>query len=252
MKPSSVGGLAKSWAQRVRIGGRPNNVGLGSYPLVTLAEARAKALQNARAIAQGHGPRTGGIPTFADAAEQVITLHEPTWRNGARSAEIWRSSLRTYAFPTLGKLAVDQNHHGARARGSRAALERERRDHAAGAPAGSRMKAGRSHRVPLSTRALEALADARELSDGSELIFPSVRGKVLSDMTISKLVPGLVRRYRATPRHCGTGARAYRRWRRGRLWQIQSVRAAGDAHAGMGALPERSMIAVVPTRGAGR
>ena len=61
VKPSSVGGLAKSWAQRVRIGGRPNNLGLGSYPLVTLAEARAKALQNARAIAQGRDPRTGGI-----------------------------------------------------------------------------------------------------------------------------------------------------------------------------------------------
>ena len=42
-----------------------------------------------------------------DAAERVIKLHEPTWRGGARSAEIWRSSLSTYAYPKLGKLTVD-------------------------------------------------------------------------------------------------------------------------------------------------
>jgi len=285
VKPSIVVGPDERWAQRVRIGGRPNNLGLGSYPLVTLAEARAKALQNARAIAQGRDPRTGGIPTFADAAKRVIALHEPTWRNGARSAEIWRSSLRTYAFPKLGKLTVDKittahvlavlvphwsekretmrrvrqrigaimkwsvaegyrednpagdaiaaalpkngqpkQHQRALPHGDVAAALRTVRESGAW-PAtklaftflvltaarsgevrgarwdevegatwtvpGSRMKAGRPHRVPLSTRALELLAEARELSDGSGLIFPSVRGKVLSDMTISKLVKEL-------------------------------------------------------------
>ena len=51
-----------------------------------------------------------------------------------------------------------------------------------------RMKAGKEHRVPLSDRALGVLDEARELSDGSEIIFPSQRGKVLSDAAVSQLV----------------------------------------------------------------
>ena len=54
-----------------------------------------------------------------------------------------------------------------------------------------RMKRRRPHRVPLSPRALEVLADAREISDGSDLVFPSITGRIMSDMTISKLVKGL-------------------------------------------------------------
>ena len=51
-----------------------------------------------------------------------------------------------------------------------------------------RMKAGRPHRVPLSQQALDVLQEARSLGDGSRLIFPSVRGRPLSDSTISKLL----------------------------------------------------------------
>ena len=32
-------GLAKSWSQRLRINGKPSNVGLGRYPIVTLARS---------------------------------------------------------------------------------------------------------------------------------------------------------------------------------------------------------------------
>ena len=51
-----------------------------------------------------------------------------------------------------------------------------------------RMKANREHRIPLSTRALAVLCEARALADGSGLVFPSVRGRPLSDATISKMV----------------------------------------------------------------
>ena len=44
------GGLAKSWSQRLRNNGKPCNLGLGRNPIVTLAEARDKALENARAV----------------------------------------------------------------------------------------------------------------------------------------------------------------------------------------------------------
>ena len=59
-----------------------------------------------------------------------------------------------------------------------------------------RMKGRVEHRVPLSRRALEVLADARRLTDrpllghlhNLPLVFPSLRGKIMSDMTLSKLL----------------------------------------------------------------
>jgi integrase len=48
---------------------------------------------------------------------------------------------------------------------------------------GERMKAGRSHRVPLSARAIEILAQARELGTGSTYVFPGRQGtRPLSDL----------------------------------------------------------------------
>ena len=52
-----------------------------------------------------------------------------------------------------------------------------------------RMKVNREHRVPLSSRAREVLAEAADLSDGSELVFPGVRpGRPLSENTHAKLL----------------------------------------------------------------
>ena len=55
---------------------------------------------------------------------------------------------------------------------------------------GSRMKAGEEHRVPLSNQALDVLRLARSLEDGSGLCFPSPlhRGRMLSDMTLTKVL----------------------------------------------------------------
>ena len=53
-----------------------------------------------------------------------------------------------------------------------------------------RMKARRPHRVPLSQAALRVLESAREVDDGSGLVFPSgtKSGRALSDNTLSKLL----------------------------------------------------------------
>ena len=51
-----------------------------------------------------------------------------------------------------------------------------------------RMKAGKEHRVPLSRQALEVLGKARAIEDDSGLVFPSAKGKKLSDMTLTKLL----------------------------------------------------------------
>ena len=54
------------------------------------------------------------------------------------------------------------------------------------------MKAGREHRVPLSTQALEVLRAALPMRDDSNLVFPSTRTrKHLSNMAPTKLLRDL-------------------------------------------------------------
>ena len=106
VKPTLNGRLSKSWSQRLRQDGKPFNVGLGRYPLVTLSEARLKALRNARDNAQGRDLRGDGIPTFRQAADAVIRLHRESWR-GSKSECQWRQSLERHAFPILGDKRVD-------------------------------------------------------------------------------------------------------------------------------------------------
>ena len=108
VKPTTTGRLSKTWSQRLRIHGHPVNVGLGAYPVVTLAEAREKALKNRRTVAQGRDPRSGGIPTFAEAVETVIAIHRPSWRSGSRYEDQWRGTLRRYAVPRFGDKRVNE------------------------------------------------------------------------------------------------------------------------------------------------
>ena len=71
--------------------------------------ARERALENARAIAQGHDPRRSAraVPTFAEALDTVIGIHAPHWKDRAGSERQWRTSLATYALPRLGAKSVD-------------------------------------------------------------------------------------------------------------------------------------------------
>ena len=105
VKPASRGGFSKSWSQAVRLDGRPTSIGLGRYPVVTLAMAREKALENARAIVQGEDPRRSagrGVPAFAEAAGTVIAIHAGNWKPGSRSEEQWHTSMRDYVYPSIG------------------------------------------------------------------------------------------------------------------------------------------------------
>ena len=74
---------------------------------MSLAEARALALENRRNVLKGLDPRAG-VPVFAQAAEEVIKLHAAGWKDGGKSVKQWRSSLRDYVLPTLGDKRVDQ------------------------------------------------------------------------------------------------------------------------------------------------
>ena len=108
VRPTKIEGrFSKAWVQRIRINGRETNLGLGSYPAVTLAEARRRALRNRRAVEEGRNPRARKVPTFRQATERVIRLYSAKWKPGGRSEEHWRSSFQTYVYPRFGNKRVD-------------------------------------------------------------------------------------------------------------------------------------------------
>ena len=284
VKPTTSGRVSRSWAQRLRIDGQPANIGLGSFPIVTLARARALALANARIAEQGDDPRRKpqATPTFEEGLELTIEVLRPGWRN-ARTEAILRRTMTEYVLPHIGKRPIDaitpadvltflapvavakpavakkakmglsQTFKWAIAQGLRsdnpadqnisAAMPRlTTRAHFRALPFGevagalqivansnawlgtklafrflvltaarsgevrgatwdeidlgaatwripaSRMKSGREHRIPLSVQALGVLEEARPLSGGEGLVFPSPTDRALTDSTISKLL----------------------------------------------------------------
>ena len=107
VKPTTTGRLSKTWSQRLGVNGSPVNMGLGAYPVVTLAEARRVALENRRTVSEGRDPRSGGIPTFAEAAETVWKIHGASWRSKNYAVQ-WRRTLKNHAFPRLGQKPVSK------------------------------------------------------------------------------------------------------------------------------------------------
>ena len=94
-------------------GGRhrpPSNLGLGSWPHVSLAEAREKCALNLAARRRGElvTGRKRTVPTFEEAVEKVIAVHRAGWKDGSRSEEDWRATLRDYAIPNLGGRPVSR------------------------------------------------------------------------------------------------------------------------------------------------
>ena len=101
---------SRRWEQRIVIRGKRRTLGLGGYPLVPLAEARAKALENKTLARTGVDPlaakrKAAGIPTFAEAATIVFELRRPAWRS-ARHSEQWMASLTEYAIPRFGNRSI--------------------------------------------------------------------------------------------------------------------------------------------------
>ena len=97
--------LSKTWSQRVRLDGRVVQIGLGSYPVVSLQAARNKALHNARLISQGIDPRAEKtIPTFSEASEQTLVLQQ---HRSPRASKDWRSLVDRYCKP-IKAMKVDK------------------------------------------------------------------------------------------------------------------------------------------------
>ena len=109
VKPSGT----KSWVLRTVVRGRRCDIGLGGYPLVSLAEARTAAFDHRKLARTGGDPlahkRRRDIPTFEDAARKVIEIHRPTWRPGGKiRPRQWESSrCGNTPFRVLGAKSAD-------------------------------------------------------------------------------------------------------------------------------------------------
>ena len=102
----------KFWVQRIVILGKRRELGLGSVALVSLAEAREKALANRKMAREGGDPLAArreqqAVMTFEQASRHVHELHAPTWRNAKHRLD-FISSLERYAFPLIGKLPASK------------------------------------------------------------------------------------------------------------------------------------------------
>ena len=105
-------GGSKQWVQRLVIRGRRHDLGLGGWPLVSLQEARETAFENRKQARRGEdllaAKQREAAPTFEEAVEKVIALHQPTWKDGGRTADSWRACLKQYAMPKIGRKRVPE------------------------------------------------------------------------------------------------------------------------------------------------
>ena len=105
-------GGSKQWVQRLVIRGRRHDLGLGGWPLVSLLEARETAFENRKQARRGEdllaAKQREAAPTFEEAVEKVIALHQPTWKDGGRTADSWRACLKHYAMPKIGRKRVSE------------------------------------------------------------------------------------------------------------------------------------------------
>jgi hypothetical protein len=109
---------AKSWIYRYRSDGRRHDLGLGSYPDVSLADARERATEQRKLRLNGHDPlftrRAGrdharvavaSTMTFETCGDAYIAAHRAGWRSNKHLTQ-WQGSLAAYVYPVFGDLPV--------------------------------------------------------------------------------------------------------------------------------------------------
>jgi integrase len=112
----------RSWLLRYERNGRERAMGLGSVDDFTLEEARERARCARQLLKDGIDPidarrderakqladaakAAAKNVTFKDCTEQYFRFHSLKWQNAKHSAQ-FLSTLKTYAYPVLGKLPV--------------------------------------------------------------------------------------------------------------------------------------------------
>lgn len=109
---------SRSWILRLTVAGKRRDMGLGSFPEVSLADAREEARKARLKARQGIDPiherkqlksalaaELAKAFTFEQAATAYIAAHESGWKNSKHAAQ-WRTTLEQYAYPKIGKLQV--------------------------------------------------------------------------------------------------------------------------------------------------
>src|SRR5580704_7434852 len=112
----------KNWLYRYEISGRERWMGLGSWPDVTLADARERAQLARQTVRSGRDPisekraaklaakaqaaaHQAQSKTFAVVAQEYFDQHQVKWGNPKHKAQ-FLSTLKLYAFPIFGQVPV--------------------------------------------------------------------------------------------------------------------------------------------------
>ena len=101
----------KSWIQRICYANKRIDVGLGTYELVSLTEARAKSLSVRKGVLDGIDPRRPSGMSFREAATEVIAERAPGLT--PRVVQSWQRSMEIHVYPLIGSMpvgAVDMPH----------------------------------------------------------------------------------------------------------------------------------------------
>ncbi len=105
---------SRRWIYAWKADGRRTELGLGTFPAVSLATARRLAAGHRDAIAAGRDPaaerkserRTAARVTFADVMDDYLATKVAALRNPKHRAQ-WRSTLETYAASVLPMPVAD-------------------------------------------------------------------------------------------------------------------------------------------------
>ena len=103
---------SKSWSQKIRFGGKQLELGLGNYPRISLAQARHIAAENKALAERGINPKMERvkpetIPSFKEVMELALPSILDELKNAKHRAQ-WRTTLETYALPTIGNIPVNE------------------------------------------------------------------------------------------------------------------------------------------------
>ena len=105
-------GGGRYWVQRIVIRGKRRELGLGPATLITLAEARAAAIENRKVARAGGDPiadkrQAKAILTFEEAAKRAHAELSPTWKNPKDQAA-FLSTLEKHVFGRFGAALVSE------------------------------------------------------------------------------------------------------------------------------------------------
>ena len=113
-------GGGKYWTFRYQCQGKRFDLSLGTYPAISLKEARVRVTNSRNGLNKGQSPETIWKPkpsligpaeaekqTFSEFAKSCIDSKKAEWRNHKHGAQ-WYATIKQYADPVIGKMYLDE------------------------------------------------------------------------------------------------------------------------------------------------